>query len=159
MSYSIYAAKYADADDPEPTLLTPDAMLAKLRESGVHPESPAGRGVLNGGKILADEAGRTFWTSPRAAKPKPSGLPTWAQPHAAPAELRHDAATAVGAGRDVGDDVADALDRQLGRSASSSAPRATATQHASSLPSAGRDFGDDIADALDRQLGRTGSKP
>lgn len=55
--------------------------------------------------------------------------------------------------RDAGDDVADALERVLGRTPGIvTAPRAAVP----SVAATGRDLGDDVADALDALLGRTG---
>jgi hypothetical protein len=91
-----------------------------------------------------------------------SGLDAVATSHesSAPAVSVRNAELAAAPVRDAGDDVADALDRYLGRAST----QAVATQgvpvstRAPATSAPARDKGDDVADALDRMLGRTGGQ-
>lgn len=156
-----YQFKDAEHDDPEPTTLGRVAMVDKLTQCGIHADSPLGRGVLMGRGILADDSGKTFITPPPPPPPAPSeGSPPWAKraTEAPSASLTPASTSTISRsievyGRDIGDEVADELDRQLGR-----APRALGSAPCAALApapkshSASKDIGEAVADELERQL-------
>jgi hypothetical protein len=52
--------KSLDDSHPTPTLITADAMRAKLHAASIHVNSPLGRGVLITGNVFVDDADEYF---------------------------------------------------------------------------------------------------
>ncbi len=128
MAHSYRLEDVVDDDAPKPTPISREEMLAELQKCSVHSDSPMGRGVLGGGKVFVDDEGRAFL-------------------------VRHAAAPAR-AERDRGDDVADALYRQLGRQPSqlANAEQSDPTTLGPRNPVTGLRPGQDVGDAVAERL-------
>ena len=66
-------SNYSPVDDPEPVSIDRDRMLTELARCGIHPDSPAGRGVLLLGDELDDGAGGSFVTPSSLRPVAPAG--------------------------------------------------------------------------------------
>lgn len=133
-------------DDPAPTVISAREMVAKFTAARIHPDSPAGRGLLRGGThgVFEDPDGALFTVDP-------DGEPESAQGSPQPAYTGP-----VAVAPDLGDLVADRIEALMGITHRVEREH-TADRHVSQAlaprrTAGARDLGDEVADRIEIQM-------